>query len=143
MSGSFPFLEKFEETLAAETAEAFLTGLFTLMKVKLAMDADFRKNIANFAGKYQFRSKDGDFGVLVEFADGTMAVHGALTDAVDATVIFKDAKSLINFLFSKNKDILRGLLDNEIRATGNLNYIYKLAFMATHLELEFKGDLPG
>ncbi len=137
------FLEKFEEVLAAEAAEDVLKGLFTIMKLNFEFSLEFRKNIENFTGKYQFRSKDGDFGVVVEFADGAMHVHGALDDDVNATVIFKDGKSLLNFLLSKDKDILRGLLDNEIRALGNLNYIYKLAFMATHMELEFKGDLPG
>ena len=48
----------------------------------------------------------------------------------------------MNFLLSANRDILRGLLNNEVLVTGNLNYMYKFGFMANHLQLELTGNLP-
>ena len=49
------------------------------------------------------------------------------------TVTFKDSAAMRRFLFSKDQDILASLLANEVEVDGNLNYIYKLGFMARDL----------
>jgi len=105
-------------------------------------DPSYRKNIENFKGRYQFRSRDGGITVLVEFDNGKMDIKETLSEDVNITVIFKDGRSLMNFLLSQNRDVLRGFLNNEIIVNGNLNYIYKFAFMANHLQLELTGNLP-
>ncbi|CAD7775080.1 MAG: hypothetical protein KIIPBIDF_00638 [Candidatus Methanoperedenaceae archaeon GB50] len=134
--------EKFLNTLEDEAAETFLEVLLLFMKLKFMFDPSYRKNIENFKGRYQFRSRDGRITVLVELDNGKMDIKETLSEDVDVTVIFKDGRSLMNFLLSRNKDILRGLLNNEINVNGNLNYIYKFAFMANHLQLELTGNLP-
>jgi len=134
--------EQFLKSLEDETAETFLETLLLFMRLKFVLDPSYRRNIEDFKGRYQFKSKDGGVTVLVEFNDGKMDVKERLAEDVDVTVIFKDGRSLVNFLLSKNKDILRGLLHNEINVIGNLNYIYKFGFMANHLQLELTGNLP-
>ena len=134
--------EKFLKSLEDEAAETFLEVLLLFMKLKFMFDPSYRKNIENFKGRYQFRSRDGGITVLVEFDNGKMDIKETLSEDVDVTVIFKDGRSLINFLLSQNRDVLRGLLNNEIIVNGNLNYIYKFAFMANHLQLELTGNLP-
>jgi len=134
--------EKFLKSLEDETAEKFLEILLLFMRLKFMFAPSYRKNIENFKGRYQFRSRDNKITVLVEFDNGKMDIKETLSEDVDVTVIFKDGRSLMNFLLSRNKDILRGLLNNEINVTGNLNYIYKFAFMANHLQLELTGNLP-
>jgi len=134
--------EKFLNTLEDEAAETFLEVLLLFMKLKFMFDPSYRKNIENFKGRYQFKSRDNKITVLVEFDNGKMDIKETLSEDVDVTVIFKDGRSLMNFLLSQNRDVLRGLLNNEINVNGNLNYIYKFAFMANHLQLELTGNLP-
>ena len=134
--------EKFLKSLEDETAEKFLEILLLFMRLKFMFAPSYRKNIENFKGRYQFRSRDGGITVLVELDNGKMDIKETLSEDVDVTVIFKDGRSLMNFLLSQNRDVLRGLLNNEINVNGNLNYIYKFAFMANHLQLELTGNLP-
>lgn len=134
--------EKFLNALEDEAAETFLEMLLLFMRLKFMFDPSYRRNIENFKGRYQFRSRDGGITVLVELDNGKMDIKETLSEDVDVTVIFKDGRSLMNFLLSQNRDVLRGLLNNEITVNGNLNYIYKFAFMANHLQLELTGNLP-
>ncbi len=134
--------EKFLNALEDEAAETFLEMLLLFMRLKFMFDPSYRKNIENFKGRYQFKSRDNKITVLVEFDNGKMDIKETLSEDVDVTVIFKDGRSLMNFLLSQNRDVLRGLLNNEITVNGNLNYIYKFAFMANHLQLELTGNLP-
>lgn len=131
--------ERFLKCLEDETAETFLEVLLLLMKFKFMLDPSYRRNIENFRGRYQFKSKDGGVTVLVEFDNGKMDVKEALSEDVDVTVIFKDGRALMNFLF--HRDILRGLLNNDVTVDGNLNYMYKFGFMANHLQLELTGPV--
>ncbi|HIC92087.1 MAG TPA: hypothetical protein EYP21_08550 [Syntrophaceae bacterium] len=134
--------ERFLKCLEDETAETFLEILLLLMKFKFMLDPSYRRNIENFKGRYQFKSRDGGVTVLVEFHNGKMDVKEILSHDVDVTVIFKDGRALMNFLLFKDRDILRGLLNNEVTINGNLNYMYKFGFMANHLQLELTGNLP-
>ena len=134
--------EKFLNALEDEAAETFLEMLLLFMRLKFMFDPSYRRNIENFKGRYQFKSIDNKITVLVEFDNGKMDIKETLSEDVDVTVIFKDGRSLMNFLLSQNRDVLRGLLNNEINVNGNLNYIYKFAFMANHLQLELTGNLP-
>jgi len=134
--------ERFLNALEDETAETFLKALLLFMKLKFMFDPSYRKNIENFKGRYQFKSKGDGVAVLVEFDNGKMDIKEKLANDVDITCTFKDGKALINFLLSRDRDILRRLLNNEVTLTGNLNYIFKFAFMANHLQLELTGNLP-
>lgn len=134
--------EEFLKVIEGEIAETFLEVFLFFMKLKFLVDSSYRRNIENFKGRYQFKSRDGEISVLVKFDNGKMAFKETAADDVDITCAFKDGRSLMNFMLSKERDILRGLLNNEITLTGNLNYMYKFAFMANHLLLELKGNLP-
>jgi len=71
------------------------------MKLKFMFDPSYRKNIENFKGRYQFRSRDGRITVLVELDNGKMDIKETLSEDVDVTVIFKDGRSYEFFAFSK------------------------------------------
>jgi len=51
------------------------------------------------------------------------------------TVIFKDGRSLMRSLLSAQPDLLGALLRQEVTFEGNLNYVYRLAFLARRLQL--------
>jgi hypothetical protein len=144
-------VKKFLGTLEAETAEKIMEGLLLLMKTRFLLDpiiigSDYRQNIDKFDAKYLFRSKSGDISVLVKFHDGQMDWEKSLSQDVNATLEFKDGQALINYLFNyvvlQNRDFLQSMINNEIRVSGNLNYLYKFLFMANHMLLEATGDLP-
>lgn len=145
-----PFARRFERKVAeefmrgieGEVAETIIIVLLSLMKLRFMVDRSYRKNIENFKGRYKFSSKVGGIAVLVKFDNGKMDFKEIGGNGANVTCTFKDGKSLINLLLSKDRDILRGLLNNEITLTGNLNYMYKFGFMANHLILELTGNLP-
>ncbi len=144
-------VKKFLETLESETAETILEVLLRLMQTRFLIDpifpgSDYLHNLDNFDVRYQFRSKRGDIGVLVEFYQGEMNWKESLSQDVIATLEFKDAKALVNYLINyvilQNRNFLQSILNNEIRVSGNLNYLYKFLYMANHMLLEATGELP-
>lgn len=132
-------LEKFQGALASEFAENFLQLLLSLMSVVFLIDHEFRKNIEQFTGSYQFRSKDGRITVAALFADDRLEVRQEEIDNPDITILFKDGKALMGYLLTPKPDILGSMLRQEVSLDGNLNYLYKFAFMAKRLQLMATG----
>lgn len=129
--------------LQNEAAEEFLKLLLRLMALAFKVDADFRRNIQGFTGKYQFASADGTVAVTALFdGKGLRVKEGTLPDP-DVSVTFKDSRSLMNYLLSTDRDILKLLLNNEVVLRRNANYVFKFAYMANHLQLALTGKLPA
>jgi hypothetical protein len=122
-------------------AEDFLQLLLGLMSLVFMFDHDFRKNIQNFQGRYQFRSKDGCINVAALFEDGRLEVREELIQNPNITVLFKNGKALMDYLMTPKPDILGSMLRQEVSLDGNLNYLYKFAFMAKRLQLMAKGEI--
>ncbi len=80
--------------------------------------------------------------VAALFTGNGLKVQERLIPDPNVSVIFKDGRSLINFLLSRDRDILRLLLSNEVVLRGNANYLFKFAYMANHLQLALTGKLP-
>jgi hypothetical protein len=127
--------KKLLDCLKSGSAEGFLTLLLNLMSLVLLLDKDYRKNIKEFQGKYLFKSLDNSIVVSTQFKNGNMDIAQKAIDAPNITVIFKDSKALMNFLLSPKPDILNSMLKQDITLDGNLNYLYKFAYMATHLRI--------
>jgi hypothetical protein len=132
-------LDRLEKCLSSELAEDFLVILLEVMKIAFFVDRDYRRNIDGFAGRYLFRSRDHAIGVSATFRNGDL--HLAEKEIADphVTVIFKDGKALMAFLLSGNPDILGSMLRQEVTPEGNLNYLYKFAYMARRLQLMATG----
>jgi len=115
----------------------FLELLLKMVRLVSCVDKDFRRNIEGFNARYAFKSEDGKIAASAIFKNNKMQV---LTDEIkdtNITVIFKDGQALWKFLFSGDPDIFEFILQNKLRYTGNLNYILKFGYMATHLRLKF------
>ena len=132
-------MKKFIKCLESEFAEEFLEAVLGFMKILFLMDHDFRKNILNFNGRYQFKSRDGSITVAAIFRDNGMEVSEEEITDPDITVIFKDSKALMNYLLAPKPDVLGSMLRQEVTLHGNLNYLYKFAFMAKRLQLIVTG----
>ena len=144
-------VKKFLGSLEAETAETILEGLLLFMKTRFLIDpliigSNFRENIDGFKAKYQFRSMSGDVNVLLKFHNGDMDWEESLSQDVNASLEFKDGHALVNYLFNylvlQDRDFLKSMTKNEIKVSGNLNYLYKFLFMANHMLLEATHQLP-
>lgn len=117
--------------------DSFLETLLRLMRLTFAVRRDYRRNIDGFEGRYAFRSRDGAIACSAIFSGGHMRVRNQAIGDTDVTVVFRDGRALMNFLFAKDPDIIGAILDNEVTYEGNLNYLAKFAYMARRLQLMF------
>ena len=133
--------QEFMEALQSEKAEKFLEVLLKLMGLVFCLDKDFRRNIWDFNGRYLFRSQDRQITVAAVFKDNRLKVTEEEIGDTHMTVLFRNAKALMGFLLSPKPDILGSMLRQDISIDGNLNYLYKFAYMAKHLQLKVTGKL--
>ncbi len=134
-------MKKFAECLKSEFAEEFLESLLGFMKLLFLVDHDFKRNIRDFNARYLFKSRDGSITVAAIFRDNEMDVQEEEIADPNITVIFKDSKALMNYLLSPKPDVLGSMLRQEVTLDGNLNYLYKFAFMAKRLQLMVSGGI--
>lgn len=127
--------QDFRNCLDSEVAEEFLQTLLTLMQIMFVVNHDYRLNIRKFNGRYQFLSKDGQVTIAVVFNNGRMEVLEKVIDDPHITVIFRDGRTLLNFIISPRQDILGSMLRHDVTTRGNLNYLNKFGFMAKQLQL--------
>ncbi|MCP4370261.1 MAG: hypothetical protein GY797_19425 [Deltaproteobacteria bacterium] len=131
------FVNKLKKDVEDGLLDDFLDALLRIMKLTFWLDGDFRKNIKDFDARYTFKSKDKGIAASAIFKRDKMEVKRHEIHDTNATVIFKDNKSLWEFLFSDDLDVFAFVLDNRLSFEGNLNYILKFAYMAKHLQLMF------
>ncbi len=130
--------KKLCNSIESEVAEEFLELLLKGMGLFICINKEFRKNIESFTGRYLFKSRDNAITISACFAKNKMKVTEGLIDNADIVVNFKDAAALRNFLLAPKPDILNSILNQDITLDGNLNYLYKFAFMAKRLQLRAK-----
>lgn len=135
-------MEEWLRSIETESAEEFLKLLLKLMDLAFLVNLKgFRRNIEGFGGKYLFRSKDGGITVSAVFKGSRLKVSEETIEDADLAVVFRDGKALMGYLLSPKPDILGSMLRQDVVPEGNLNYLYKFAFMATRLQLMAKGAL--
>ncbi len=124
----------FLKSVEGNASEILLLVLLEAMSIALCFSRSFRENIHLFTARYSFLDKENGISAGASFNGGRMRVHNEVLENSDATVTFKDAKTMRDFLFSKKPDIISALLNNEITVTGNLNYLFKFSYMARNLQ---------
>ena len=131
--------KKFLSSFESEILEEFLELLLKAMNLFFMVNKEFRKNIEDFSGRYLFKSRDDKITVSAVFKNGKMRVSEGIIENPDITVNFKDSKALRNYILSPKPDILGSLLRQDVVPDGNLNYLYKFAYMAKNLQLILLG----
>jgi len=123
-------------------AEGFLENLLILMSFAFFFDyRGVKRNIQTFRGKYLFRSRGDRITVSAVFDNGILRVSKNIVRDPDITVTFKDGKTLLNYLLSPKQDILGSILKQDVVPEGNLNYLYKFAYMAKRFQLMATGKV--
>jgi hypothetical protein len=128
-------LKPLAEFFETEMTEGFLEVLLNAMRLAFLFDGKFCRNIENFSGKYFFTNHDKDITVSAVFHDGSMSVSKHGIEHPDITITFRDEKALMGFVLAPKPDILGAVLRQDVVIDGNLNYLYKFAFMAKRLQL--------
>ncbi|NOZ69312.1 MAG: hypothetical protein GXP46_08750 [Deferribacteres bacterium] len=135
-------MKKWLRCMESEFAEEFLETLLKLMSLVFLVNyGDFRRNIEGFNGRYLFKSRDGSITVSAVFRDNRMRVSERLIDNPDITIEFRNGRVLLNYLISPKPDILGSMLRQDVTPRGNLNYLYKFAYMAKRLQLMATGSV--
>jgi hypothetical protein len=135
-------MKQWTKCMESEFAEEFLELLLKLMSFVLLINyKDFRRNIEGFNGRYLFKSKDNEITVSAVFRDNKMEVSEKPIDNTNIIVNFKDGKALMNYILSPKPDILGSILRQDVTFDGNLNYLYKFAYMAKRLQLMATGNV--
>ena len=134
--------QKWLSSMGSQAAEGFLLLLLKLMDLVFMLNIwNFRENIEGFRGRYVFRSKDDSIVASASFKSGNMKVYDKIIDKPDVTITFRDDKALMNYLLSPKPDILGSILRQDVTINGNLNYLYKFAYMAKRLQLLATGQI--
>lgn len=131
--------KKFLNSVESEFAEEFLELLLKLMSLFFFLNKDFRKNIKHFNGRYLFKSRHDRITVAAIFKNNKLKVSEKKTDNASVTVTFRNPKALMNYLLTPKPDILGSMLRQDVVIDGNLNYLFKFAYMAKHLQLMVTG----
>lgn len=128
---------KIMKAIESGLLDAFLETLLKAMCLLFLIDKSYRKNIEGFNARYAFVSREREIAASAIFKNNKLKiVHEEIKDT-NVTVVFKDSKVLMEFLFDRNPDIMNAVLNNDVTYDGNLNYLSKFAYMAKHLQLEF------
>jgi hypothetical protein len=126
------FTKKLRNQLLGTITDEFVKLLLKGMDwfFLLTPDARFRENLKNFNGRYLFKTANETVMNSATFSNGNMRVHDHAIDDWDVKVTFKDGKAFREFVLSEKQDIFDWLSRNEVEVDGNLNHIFKFAFMA-------------
>ena len=122
-----------KDELEGKLTDKFVEILFSSMEVAFILLPSYRRNLRGFRGSYVVRTADRRVAASAVFGHEKLTVKTKAVASPSVTVTFKDPASLRRFLLSKDQDILASLMANEIEVDGNVNYIYKLGFMARDL----------
>jgi hypothetical protein len=127
------FSRKLARELEGEVTDAFVELLLRGMKLAFWLLPDFRRNLRGFRGRYLLETADGAVQVSAVFEGGRMKVRDDAIADWDVKVSFENPQAVWSFLLSKDQDILNSILRDEVAVEGNINYVYKLGYMAREL----------
>lgn len=127
-------MDELRECLANEDLlDKLMELMLKCLSVLFMVDCKFRRNIKNFEAVYSFKSMDGKISLAAVFKDSRMTVYDEARPDSTITVMFKDGKTLRDFILSPNPDIIQAMLTNTLSYEGNLNYLLKFGYLVTHL----------
>ncbi len=130
------FSRKWVDKLQGQITDEFAEALFRVLQVAAWVCRDFRKeNLRGFRARYVVSSDDGKVSVTADFHDGEVDVKDEAQGDWTVRIRFRDADAFRKFLLSDNQDVLKAILEDAVEVDGNVNYVYKLGYMAKDLEL--------
>ncbi len=120
------------EWLFKELEESVMVLALNIMNLAFRLFPTYRKNIEGFNAVYVFKIQKRDMAVTAIFKNGKMKVQKGEVEDFNVTLVIKDTKSLWTYL-TGGGSVFDFILGNGLSWEGNLNYILKFAYLATHL----------
>ena len=127
-------------------ADCLIDLLLRAMSWAMCLCRPLRRNLRGFQARYGFATagkaarkapapaaRNKPVRQTAVFTPGKMAVQPGLAGPFTAKVTFSSVEPLRGFLFSGDRNILVPMLANEVSVEGNLNYLYKFAFLVRDL----------
>jgi len=128
----------FVQEVEGAATDLFVEALLGGMEAALWLCRDYRRNILGFKARYVIESDRGEVAATADFDGKHMHVHRSALSSPTVRIRFKNAAALRSFLLSEDQDILDSVLADQVEVEGNLNYVYKLGYMAKNLQLRMK-----
>jgi hypothetical protein len=123
--------------LADTVTDPLLELLLGAMALAFEVCPSYRAYLKEFRATYIIHVRSSGIGCRVEFARERMEVKSTPRlrpgEQATVTVTFANTGALDSVLLNTRQDILEALLKNEVQVEGNLNYLYKFAFLARDL----------
>lgn len=127
------FTQPLAQQLCGQLTNQFLGLLLGSMELAFAISRDYRRNIQGFRASYVYTTRDGSVAQSAVFDDGKMTVRPGVLPSCQVRITFRDAQALKSFLLSDEPDSLDSILADTVETEGNLNYVYKIGFLARDL----------
>lgn len=127
------FSRKLAKELEGEVTDEFVELLLRGLKLAFWLLPDFRRNLRGFRGRYLLETADGAVQASALFEGERMTVRDDAIADWDVRISFESPQAVWSFLLSKDQDILNSILRDEVAVEGNINYVYKLGYMAREL----------
>jgi hypothetical protein len=129
--------QEIENSIIDGALDKVLYLVLNAMSLLFLLDRNYRRNIKDFKGSYVIQSDDGKIDVSAIFGKkrllfskiDAMTVKDSEVENPVSKVSFKNGKSMTDFLLSGNPDVLKGMLNNQLSVSGNLNYLFKFVYM--------------
>jgi len=119
--------------LCGQLTDQFLGMLLGGMELAFALSRDYRRNIQGFRATFVYTTRDGSVARSAVFDNGKMRVHRGTLPSWQVRITFRDAPALKAFLLSDEPDSLDSILADTVETEGNLNYVYRIGFLARDL----------
>ncbi len=121
--------------ISPNTAGLLIEYALQIVKIHLFLNADLRKQVDAFNAQYMIELDGLEKPISVIFKNGVMDVVRKSIDKPDLTIKITDINNLLKYVLSEKPDILSALLKQHIIFDGNLNYLFKMAYLMKRLEL--------
>ena len=132
-------LKKLIDCAGDELMDDFLELLLKVFRLVFCLNLfNFKENIEGFEATYAFKSRNEKIGATAIFTKNKMKVKNTAVEPANVTIIFKDGKSLWEFLMGGSPDIFDFVLKGKLSYKGNLNYLLRFAYLAIHLQKKFE-----
>ncbi len=120
--------------LEEEAAGEFLQLLLGAMATAILVNPKLRAHVEGFEARFAFRNSEGTVTHGARFSHGLLWVTDRPPDDPDATIIYRDGRALMRSLLAAEPDLLGALLRQDVSFEGNLNCVYRLAFLARRVQ---------
>ncbi|MCP4694858.1 MAG: SCP2 sterol-binding domain-containing protein [Desulfobacterales bacterium] len=125
-------IQRICQWLVSVLEEIVIVLLLTIMSLAFKLSSEYRRNIEGFNAVYVFKIKKGDIAITVTFKNERMTVRREDAEDFTVKVVIKDMMSLFSYVVGGG-GVFDFILDDGLSWEGNLNYLLKFAYMATHL----------